>query len=200
MTKPPDYNPTVPLENTSEIPFGALLKAIVGREHVKAVSGTPSASDEAPRSGRVAVDTSTDPETYYVGDGSSWQTVESWAELQARNGGVGSVHNPDTVDLDGSDTDYTASGEPRDSYTLKVSNGGGTSAELQGVQGIVKAGVELKIVADTVSSNITIADANGDSPDFLCEGDSDKTLDASGETIVFVCDGTDWRQAELDQQ
>lgn len=200
MTKPPDYNPTVALENTSEIPFGALLEAIVGREHVLSVSGTPTTGDGAPTSGRIAVDSSTDPDTYYVGDGSAWKAVESFAELQARAGGGGSVHNPDTVDLDGSDTDYAASGEPRDNYVLKVSNGGGSSANLQGVQNVAKAGAILTIVADTVNNNIVIEDANGSSPDFLCESSTNKTLDASGETIMFVSDGTDWRQFELDQQ
>lgn len=196
----PDYNPTVPLENTSEIPLGALLQAAVGREHVKAVSGTPTTSDAFPTSGRIAVDTSTDPNTYYVGDGSSWQAVETWAELQARAGGVGSVHNPDTVDLSGSNTDYSASGEPRDNYVLKVSNSGGSSAELRGVQGIAQAGVHLTIVADTVTNNIVLADANGNSPDFINDGSTDTTLDASGELAVYVCDGTDWREMEVDQQ
>lgn len=200
MGKPPDYNPTVPLENTSEIPVGALLEAAVGREHVLAVSGTPTTSDGFPTSGRIAVDTSTDPDTYYVGDGSSWQTVETWAELQVRVGGAGSVHNPDTVDLDGSNTDYAAAGEPRDNYVLKVSNGGASSAELQGVQNIAQAGVILTIVADTVTNNIVLADAHGNSPDFINDGSTDTTLDASGETAMYVCDGTDWREFEVDQQ
>lgn len=201
MGKPPDYNPTVPLENTSEIPVGAVLEGIVGREHVVSTSGAPTTSDAFPTSGRVAADTSTNPDTYYVGDGSTWQTVETWAELQARMGGVGSVHNPDTVDIDGSNTDYSAAGEPRDNYVLKVSNGAsGSSAELQGVQGIAQAGVILTIVADTVTSDVVLADAQGNSPDFINDGSSDTTLDASGEVAMYVCDGTDWREFEVDQQ
>lgn len=83
MGKNPDYNPTVALDGDNRIPVGAVLEAAVGREHVVATDGDPdTASDAHPTSGRLAADTSTDPDTYYVGDGSSWNAVDANVALQ----------------------------------------------------------------------------------------------------------------------
>lgn len=83
MGKNPDYNPTVSLDADNRIPIGAVLEAAVGRGNVVATDGDPdTTSDAHPTSGRLAADTSTDPDTWYIGDGSSWNAVASSVALQ----------------------------------------------------------------------------------------------------------------------
>lgn len=93
MGSPPDYDPTVPLENTREVLLGVMLEAFVGREHVVTVSGTPTTSDAFPTDGRIAKDTSTSPDTYYIGDGSAWQTAQTWLRLQASSAAPSGFHH-----------------------------------------------------------------------------------------------------------
>lgn len=143
----PDYTATIDIENTDEVLIGALLKGAVGRENVVPVSGEPTADDAFPTAGRVAADTSSDPPTYYIGDGDAWQVVETWAQLQSTLGeststsgvspgfGTWTEADPDrgtivtaeaTAETDGTDTaevgvavDESGEGGPAD-YTVTI--------------------------------------------------------------------------------
>lgn len=192
----PSYNPTVPLENTSEIPLGALLAAAVDGDVVVS-SGAPTASaDGFPRSGRIAKDTSTSPATYYIGDGSSWQVVETWAELQVTEGGVGTPHNPDTADLGGSNAEVTVSGAPHNPYVLRVDSTSST-ATLQGVTGsAAREGAMLVLMGTTggQTNTVTVEDGNGTATDpFQNPNNEDLTIDADTDVIVYVYAEGDWR-------
>lgn len=184
MGKPPDYNPTVPQTNSTAAP-GAEYEALVDREHVVAVSGTPTTSDAFPTAGRVAADTSTSPPTYYIGDGSSW--------LQARPGGI---HNPDAYDIPASEAVPTASYGAEDPYVLKVNASAG-AANLTGfTHPDAVAGQRLIVMgASNIQNAVTIKDNNASATNaFQTTSGSDQTVDAASDLHVFVFDGTDWAQ------
>lgn len=187
MGKPPDYNPTVP--NTGTIPEnGTELEAYVGRENVVAVDGTPTASDAFPTDGRVAVDTTTDPDTYYIGDGTSWNEA-----------GVGTVDNPDTLDLDASNQEHTMAGDARDTYVLVVTNGGASNANLQGLTGNAKNGCVVRIIAGATMTNAVVIEDNatGATDPFQTAGGTNETLSATGDSWIGVYTGSDWREVAV---
>lgn len=184
MGKNPDYNPTVPNTGT-EPELGTLLEAYVGRENVLAVSGTPTTSDGYPTDGRVAVDTSTDPDTYYIGDGSSW--------VQAT---LGSTANPDTGDLAGSDGALTASGGPRSPYVYRVDSTSST-ANLQGITHSSAQVGQLLVLMGTsggTTNAVTVVDNASVTNAFQMQGGTNETIDAASDAILFVFDGTDWSE------
>lgn len=184
MGKPPDYNPTVP--NTGTVPeVGVLAEALVDREHVVAVSGTPTTSDAFPTDGRVAVDTSTDPDTYYIGDGSSW--VQAF---------LGSPANPDSGDLAGSDGALTANGGPHQPYVFRVDSTSST-ANLQGLTASWANPGQLLVLMGAsggITNAVTVVDDASVTNAFQTTGGSNQTIDAATDIHTFVFDGTDWSQ------
>lgn len=156
MGKNPNYNPTVPTDSDDEVPIGALLEAAVGRENVVAVTGTPTTDDAFPRDGRVAVDTSTDPDTYYIGDGSSWNAVASTTQFQ----GLLNVRSLNVETLSGDKT--LATGDPQ----LQVIDPGGAArnvdlpAEEAGLQFLIgnaaDAAEDITVRDDADSTVLTL--------------------------------------------
>lgn len=172
MGKPPDYNPTVALDSDNRVPVGAVLEAAVGREHVVSVSGTPTTSDAFPTSGRLAADTSTDPDTWYIGDGSAWQTVDSFVDLQ----GMFNVRDVNRETLSGDKTLATS-----DAQVQNLDPGG--------------AGRNVDLPAEATGVGPYIIANRADAAEALTiRDDADSTLVTANqdETAVCICDGTGW--------
>lgn len=80
MGKPPDYNPTVTLDSQNNVTVAELLRAVVPREDVRATAAS-SVSDLNdnhnihPTSGRLG---ELADGTLVIGDGSNWQTAQSF--------------------------------------------------------------------------------------------------------------------------
>lgn len=172
MGKNPDYNPTVPLDSDNRVPLGGLLEAAVGSENVVAVSGTPTTSDAFPTSGRVAVDTSTDPGTYYVGDGSAWQAADSAVDIQ----GTFNVRSVNRETLSGDKTIATG-----DAQVHSIDCGGSAR------------NVDLPAEATGVGPYF-IANRSDNAEAITVRDDADSTLVTANqnETAVAICDGTGW--------
>lgn len=171
MGKNPDYNPTVTLDGDNRVPVGAVLEAAVGREHVVAVSGTPTTSDAFPTSGRLAVDTSTDPDTYYVGDGSAWQSVDSFVDLQ----GYLNVRDVNRETLSGDKTIATG-----DAQIQNIDPGG--------------AARNVDLPAEEAGLVYVIGNRADAAEDITVRDDADSTLLTLNQDDVgyFISDGTGW--------
>jgi len=171
MGQNPDYNPTVSLDADDRVPVGAVLEAAVGREHAIAVSGTPTTSDGFPTSGRLAVDTSTDPNTYYVGDGSAWQAAASSVGLQ----GVLNARSTNRETLSGDKTLATG-----DAQIQNIDPGG--------------AARNLDLPAEEAGLQFLIANRADAAEAITVRDDSDSTLVTvnQDETAVCISDGTGW--------
>lgn len=171
MGKNPDYSPTVSLDGDNRVPLGALLEAAVGREHVVAVSGTPTTSDAFPTSGRIAVDTSTNPDTYYIGDGSAWQSAADAVDIQ------GSI-NTRSVNRETLSGDKTlATG---DATIQNIDPGGGAR--------------NVDLPAEEAGLVFIIGNRADAAEDITVRDDADSTLLTLNQDDVgyFISDGTGW--------
>lgn len=169
--KQPDYNPTVPLDSDNMVPLGGLLEATVGRENVLSVSGTPTTSDGFPTSGRVAVDTSTDPDTYYVGDGSAWQAAASSIAVQ----GQLNTRNVNRETLSGDKTIATG-----DAQIHNIDPGG--------------AARNVDLPAEEAGLHYIIGNRADAAEAITVRDDADSTIVTvnQNETAVCISDGTGW--------
>lgn len=171
MPRNPDYNPTVAIDGDNRIPVGAVLEGAVGREHVVATSGAPTTSDAFPTSGRLAADTSTDPDTYYVGDGSAWQAVDTFVDLQ----GYLNVRDVNRETLSGDKTLTTS-----DATVQNIDPGGGAR--------------NVDLPAEEAGLVFVIGNRADAAEDITVRDDADSTILTLNQDDVgyFISDGTGW--------